>query len=319
MATQTKTDNKEQEQKKGTYLEVVSNKVSAYRDRGELDLPADYSPDNAMKSAYLILQNTLTTDKKPVLAACTPESICNSMLDMVVQGLSPAKNQCYFIAYGNKLTCQRSYFGAMAVAKRVDPTIGEIVAEVVYADDVFKYKIVRGNKEIVEHEQELENIDPVNIIAAYCLIIGTDGTVKKTEIMTMDQIKQSWKQSQLNPVDEKGNIKPGSTHGKFTADMCKRTVINRACKPIVNASGDKHLIRAFNRASEVSTEAEVEREIADHANGEIIDIESVEIPETETAQNEQKQLENTPENSKNDAKTEKSESAQQTIGGGPGW
>ena len=44
----------------------------------------------------------------------------------------------------------------VAVAKMVDKTINEIVAEVVYDGDIFKYKIVNGHKEITDHEQELE-------------------------------------------------------------------------------------------------------------------------------------------------------------------
>ncbi len=72
-----------------------------------------------MKSAWLILQAAVDKDKKPVLEVCSKNSIANALLDMVVQGLNPAKKQCYFIAYGNGLACQRSYFGTMAVTKQV--------------------------------------------------------------------------------------------------------------------------------------------------------------------------------------------------------
>ncbi len=138
-------------------VDVISKKVNEFISRGELHLPANYSPENAMKSAWLILQSTVDRDKKPVLQSCTKDSIANSLLDMVVQGLNPAKKQGYFIAYGNQLVFQRSYFGTQAIAKQVDDTIQEIFAEVVYEGDVFKYKINRGKKEITEHEQTLEN------------------------------------------------------------------------------------------------------------------------------------------------------------------
>jgi len=95
-------------------VDIVAAKVREFQERGELDLPPNYSPENAMKSAWLILQNTFDKNKKPVLHACTKDSIANSLLDMIVQGLNPAKKQCYFIAYGNQLVCQRSYFGTMA-------------------------------------------------------------------------------------------------------------------------------------------------------------------------------------------------------------
>lgn len=263
-------------------VDIVALKVRQFQERGELHLPDNYSPDNAMKSAWLILQEAVDREKRPVLQACTKESIANSLLDMVVQGLNPAKKQGYFIAYGNKLAFQRSYFGTMAVTKQVDDTIQDIFAEVVYEGDVFKYRINRGKKEVTEHEQSLENISGKKIKAAYCIIIDHDGQVVKTEIMTFDEIKQAWKQSQMHPVDEKGNVKIGSTHDKFTAEMCKKTVINKTCKPIINSSNDSYLFRqSVKRTDEIIAEAEVAEEIEANANVEVIDVEAEVISETE--------------------------------------
>lgn len=258
---------------RGEISDVVASKVKQFQQSGEIHLPANYSPENAMKSAWLILQNTQDRDKKPVLTSCTKESIMNSLLDMVVQGLNPAKQQCYFIAYGNQLACQRSYFGTMAVAKQVDDTIAEIIAEVVYEGDTFKYAIARGKKEITVHEQALENVNGKKIKAAYCMIIDIDGAIRKTEIMTFDEIKQAWGQSQMRPIDEKGNIKSGSTHDKFTAAMAKKTVINKACRPIINTSSDSHLLRqSISRSDEMRAEVGVAGEIEANANTTPIDI-----------------------------------------------
>ena len=258
-------------------VDVVARKVQEFIKRGELHLPAGYSPDNAMKSAWLILQSTQDRDKNPVLSSCTKDSIANALLDMVVQGLNPAKKQGYFIAYGKSLVFQRSYFGTMALAKMTDDTIADIVAEVVYEGDTFKYAMVRGRKEISIHEQALENINSKKIKAAYCLIINTDGEIAKTEIMTFEEIKQSWKQSQMNPVDEKGQVKAGSTHDKFTAEMAKKTIINRACKTILNSSSDRHLLRqSIVRSGEIQAEIEVAEEIELNANTTPIDIVEIE-------------------------------------------
>lgn len=268
-------------------VDVVANRIRQFQEKGELHLPANYSPENAMKSAWLILQSTLDRDKKPVLQVCTKDSIANALLDMVVQGLNPAKKQGYFIAYGKQLVFQRSYFGTMALAKQVDDTIQDIIAEVVYEGDTFKYRINRGKKEVTEHEQSLENVNGQKIKAAYCIIIDKNGEVKRTEIMTIDEIKQAWRQSQMKPVDEKGNIKADSTHGKFTAEMCKKTVINKACKAIINSSSDSHLFKqSFNRTSEVIAEEEMAQEIAEQANGEVIDITPDDYTEDEPAQEE---------------------------------
>ncbi len=263
--------------------DAVAERVRQLQDSRQLHLPADYSAENALKSAWLILQNTVDRDKKSVLATCTKESIINSLFDMVVQGLNPAKKQGYFIAYGNQLVFQRSYFGTMALAKRVDPTIQEVIAEVVYQGDKFKYKIVRGKKEITEHEQALENIGKP-ILAAYCMIVNQDGEVTKTDIMTIDEIKQAWKQSQMKPVDESGQIKAGSTHEKFTAEMAKKTVINRTCKSIINSSSDSSLfIQAVNRADGIQAEEELAAEIEANANMTTIDV-NAERVDTETGE-----------------------------------
>lgn len=98
-------------------VDVVAEKVRQFQERGEIHFPANYSPENAMKSAWLLLQTVQDKNYKPALETCTKDSIANSLLDMVVQGLNPAKKQGYFIVYGTKLTFQRSYFGTMAVTK----------------------------------------------------------------------------------------------------------------------------------------------------------------------------------------------------------
>lgn len=255
-------------------VDVVAEKIRAFQERGELHLPANYSPENAMKSAWLILQSTVNKDGKPALQVCTKESIANSLLDMIIQGLNPAKKQCYFIVYGNKLVCQRSYFGSMHVCKQVAGA-KDIWAEVVYQGDEFQYEIKRNRKYIVKHVQKLENVKKENIIAAYCVIEFDGDRPPYTEIMTIEQIKQAWKQGQNYKED--GN----STHQKFTEEMAKKTVINRACKAFINSSSDSNLlIKAFNRTEETIAEQEAAEEIEQNANKEVIDIEG-EVAEAE--------------------------------------
>ncbi len=259
-------------------VDVVNSKVQAFVQRGELHLPANYSVENAMKSAWLILQTVEDKEHKLALTTCTRDSVANALLDMAVQGLNPAKKQCYFIAYGKQLTCQRSYFGTMAVAKLVDGRIEDIFAEVVYEGDTFKYAINRGRKEIIEHCQGLENVDSKKVKGAYCIVVDHDGQAIRTEIMTFDEIKQAWRQSKMYPIDSQGAVKADSTHGKYTAEMCKKTVINKCCKPIINSSADGHLLRSFNRADDERAEEDAAAEIEANANsGEIIDVQATPV------------------------------------------
>ena len=126
---------------------------------------------------------------------------------MTIQALNPDKKQCYFIVYGNKLQMQRSYFGSIAVAKSVsNGKVVDIIPEVIYEGDVFEYTKKRGKNVVTKHEQSFDNINKDNIKGAYATIIYSDDT-EESILMTMDQIKQAWKQSKMNPIDDKGNIK----------------------------------------------------------------------------------------------------------------
>ena len=253
-------------------VDIVVDRVKSFENSGELTFPANYIPQNALKSAWLIIQETQNMDHKPVLEHCTKDSIANALLSMVVQGLNPDKKQCYFIAYGTKLMMQRSYFGSIAVAKMVDPNIEDIFGEAVYEGDEFEYSKVRGKNVITKHIQKIENVSKSKIIAAYATILYFSGKEEST-VLTFEQIKQAWKQSKMNPVDGAGVIKPNSVHDKFTADMCVKTVINKACKMVINSSSDKSIVSKFAKETDDAiVEARVDGEIEDNANGELVDI-----------------------------------------------
>lgn len=241
----------------------------------KVKLPDNYSIENAMKAAYLILKETVDRNKKPVLEACSLESIHTSLLNMAVQGLNPLKDQCYFIAYGSKLVCMRSYMGGQMVAKRVDNRIKDIRAEIIYDGDKFSFSIVNGQKMIKEHHQALGNIKPDRITGGYAMAIGSNEVIIATDIMTIDEIKSSWKQSQMRIVDDNGIVSKGSTHDKFSAEMAKRTVINRLCKRIINTSDDMELLNsARSTEEERALEYSVEAEISHNANQKVIDFKS---------------------------------------------
>ena len=212
----------------------------------------DYNPGNALKSAWLKLKQVVDKNGKHVEEVCTMESVANALLDMVIQGLSPAKSQCYFIIRGNELTLMRSYFGTAAVLKRL-PGIQDVYAQVIYQDDVFEYQIEGGNLVVTKHEQKLQNIDMKKIIGAYSVIVK-DGE-KRCEIMTMDQIRTAWKRTSNG----------GKVQDEYPDQMAKRTVINRGAKMYVNTSDDADvLIDTINRttASEYEEYYDVQQPVA---------------------------------------------------------
>ena len=259
-------------------VDLVTDKVRQFTSTGELHFPENYSVENAMKSAWLILQETKAKNngkEVPALSYCTRDSVANALLNMCVMGLNPAKKQCYFIAYGNQLQCQKSYFGNIYLAKLADPEIEDIVGTVVYEGDEFEYYIYRGKTFIRKHVQALGNIDKKKIVAAYATVLRRDGNENKeySSIMTMEQIKQAWKQSKMYPIDDKGNIKTGSTHEKFTGDMAAKTVINGLCKKIINTSTDSYLVLdVYRKTEDAMVTADVKATVEEKGNGEIIDI-----------------------------------------------
>jgi len=267
-------------------VDIVAEKVNAFISNGELHLPRNYSVENALKSAYLVLNTVKDKNDKPALEVCTKASVANAVLDMIVQGLNPGKKQVYFIVYGNTVIAQRSYFGSMAVAEMVNPAIKDWGYNVVYEGDTFKYGIHNGKAAVIEHAQELENIEKANIKAAYAMALDKDGNPIKTEIMTIDEIHQAWKMSKMKPFDDKGELKPDSTHGKFARDMALKTVINKTAKFIINASSDNALLlERINRNEDLADATGVQTEIESKANtGTVIMIpeEKVQIEEKKT-------------------------------------
>jgi recombination protein RecT len=261
-------------------VDVVASKVKEFQENGELHFPAFYSPENAMKSAWLILQNTQDRNKRPALEVCTKDSIANALLDMVVQGLNPAKKQGYFIVYGNQLTFQRSYFGTMAVTKTVAKA-KSIDAAVIYEGDSVDYDMVNSRIVNLKHKQKFENINKDKIIGAYATIVLPDDEVY-IEIMTIDELRQAWSKAQFWGKDQEKE-KKGSTHDEFKQEMAKKTVINRACKKFLNSSNDESLM--MKHINKEDDEVEAQQEIDENANGEVLDMDYEEV------QDEQKQIE----------------------------
>lgn len=250
--------------------DIVENKIHTLVNDGQLDLPANYSPGNAMRSAFLKLQDIQTKDYKPALEVATKDSIANALLSMIVQGLNPEKNQGYFIMYGKKLTFQRSYFGTMAVTKRVTGAL-DIVAQVIYDGDDVTYEVIDGKIKNLQHKQKFGNINKDKIIGAYATIIIPNDRENYIELMTFEEIQSAWQQSQMWGKDQK-EAKKGSTHDKFAQEMAKKTAINRACKNFINSSDDSSVIQEyFQHSKDEMVEGQVQEEIDEKANSEYFD------------------------------------------------
>lgn len=244
-----------------TQKQVTSNvatRIEAMKGEGLLIAP-NYSVSNALSSAYYALKNSNSGN---LLQMCTQDSIYNALLDMVTQGLSPAKTQCYFIPYGNTVKLTRSYFGTMKVVKQLS-TVKDIYTKIIYEGDEFEAEVVDGRWKFVSHKSSWKNQNnPIE--GAYCVIEKTDGE-KILTIMTKEEIDVSWSQS-----------KNKSVQNKFPQEMAKRTVINRAAKQFFNTSDDNDLfIDAVNRTTENEYDNERQVKEAEPVRDEVETLDSI--------------------------------------------
>lgn len=225
----------------------IARKLDELKKDGGLAIPANYNPANALKSAFFEMTNSANGN---LLEKCSRESIANSLLNMAIQGLSPAKKQCYFVPYGQNLSMQRSYFGTQKVVKSLT-NVEDIWATIIYEGDEFEIEIEGGRERIAKHTTSFLNRDN-DIIGAYCIIRKSDGEEVLT-VMTRKEIEASWSQS-----------KNKSVQNKFPQEMAKRTVINRAAKAFINTSDDSDaLIQAVNDTTEEEFENDQERAVRD--------------------------------------------------------
>lgn len=225
-------------------IDYVSSTIDEMKVNNGLVLPKNYSAGNALNAAYLILsdrskgQSVLDKVKGNQI---TKVSLVRALQDMVIQGLSPAKNQGYFIQYGKQLAWSRSYFGSVAIVKRQKQIKGEPFANVIYQDDVFETGMDdHFRTTVTKFEHKFENQDKP-IVGAFAGIEFEDGHIEYT-IMTKKEIDQSWSKSKM---------RSGGPKAEFPQEMAKRTVLSRAAKMVINTSDDNDMIiESVNRTTE---------------------------------------------------------------------
>lgn len=215
---------------------VVNETISAITDLVEMKMiviPENYSIQNALKAASLLIQAAVNKEGKPALEVCTPVSVANALYRMGVQALNPLKRQCSFVVMGDQLVCMTEYAGQVAMAKRYG--MKSIVSNVIYEKDTFEMEIdvETGLKKLVKHQHSYENIDMNAIKGAYAIVTMEDGT-KFIDAMTKFQIEKAWQMGSA-----KGN---SDAHKNFPDMMMKKTIESRMSKAIVNKSDDAALM-----------------------------------------------------------------------------
>lgn len=243
-------------------FDKVEERVRTLTTTGRLSLPRRYSSENAMKAAELAILDVRDKDGRAALEVASRTSIQTALLDMVIQGLNPSRDQCYFVLFGKTLTCMRSYKGAVALLRRVYGDATDVRAQVVYDGDDVEYDIIDGRKVITKHSQKMSNIDSDAIVGAYCVIDFAGGRPQHVEIMKIDQIRRAWAMGSAKGKSD--------AHEKFPEEMAKKTVINRACKILIAASDDRYLAEVVERQDVLVAEAQVNADEEEYAHREMI-------------------------------------------------
>ena len=239
--TPAKTEKNLQKEEKNISNKVLEQ-INKFTATGEIQMPPNYSAENAIKGAWIVLQDQQTRDKRPVLEACTNISIASALFKMCMEGLSALKGQGYFIPYGTELTWMRDYNGSRALAKRVG-NVASVPANVVFEGDEFEIGVdpKTGYQFLVKHKPNPDGRDMSKIKGAYAIVNYKDGR-QNLEYMTMEEIRTAWAQGA-----NKGN---SPAHQKFPQEMCKKTVIQRACKEPINSSDDGYLFATMEEPQE---------------------------------------------------------------------
>lgn len=257
------------EAKKDITSQVLA-KIDAFQSAGELRLPKDYSVENSLKSAYIILSDP----KNNLLAKCDKSSVAEALLKMVIYGVSPIKKQCYFVPYGEKLECSISYAGNIAIAKRFG-NLKSIKGNAIFEGDNFEFEVdsATGRRKVIKHSQTLDSVGGLVLKGAYAVYELEDGTTD-VEVMNIKQIQASWNQG-----GAKGN---SPAHKNFPDQMAIKTVLNRACKLLISSSDDSVLYDSLEDEKIIDVTSEnVRHEVKTKANKEFIDFEDAEVVEEE--------------------------------------
>lgn len=223
-------------------IDYVGGTINQMQQDSGLVLPSNYSVSNALNTAYLMLSdrsNGPSFIDKMNREEITKISVVRSLQDMVLQGLSPVKNQGYFIQYGSQLSWSRSYFGSVAIVERQPEVQGKPIANVVYEGDTLELGTDdMGRVTVDKFEHSFANQDNP-IIGAYARINFKDGHSEFT-VMTKKEIDQSWSHRKNR----------GKVQQEFPQEMAKRTVLSRAAKFVINTSSDNDLvIESVNRTT----------------------------------------------------------------------
>lgn len=173
-------------------------------------LPRHLNPDRMARIATTCLRQT------PALARCTPESFLGALLTASQLGLEPGPTgDAYLVPYGNVCTFIPGYRGLIRLARN-SGQLRDIWAQVVYANDVFSYRLGL-HRDLVHEPASGDRGEPVYVYAAAELADGS----RPFEVMTVAEVEA------IRARSKAGRNGPWVTDW---AAMAKKTVVKQLVK-----------------------------------------------------------------------------------------
>ena len=219
---------------------TVKSCISAFQADGSLSLSEVYEVDRALAAAFTLLNCLKDPTGCPILEQCSAESITTALLDMAIQGLSVNKRQCRFAVSGGDIKLVRTYFGTIALAREVGGMIGEPIVSMIGQGDDFEFEtdVITGKKRLIRHRPALCGMGG-EIAGAYCILHLSDGT-QYLEVFGPLQISAMLgvRQEDMVRVERKTVF---------------RTVINRACRNLIESSANAYMYECMYDEWDLST------------------------------------------------------------------
>lgn len=253
-------------------------------------LPKGYDLEQAIMAAWSKLRVAkvkINREEYPLLSNVTAESVCDALANMVILGLTPSKDQCYFIPRGKapnmKLNMQASKFGTKAILIR-HTDIRDATSHAVFSDDEFEYEGDGITWKVTKHRQNLVSREPNEgdscgsaesirrrIVGAYATIIWKDG-YRVTGVMSRREIMGAWAMGQPNnykgdPDKAEQNLTPFQKSRPISAT--ERSALVHVAKPYVNSLPTIPSAGLNDREAQVESEdQDLNQKAQDAASGE---------------------------------------------------
>ena len=246
LATQGKT---QVQKKPKSWEEMLNGRLVTIEDA----LPKDLNRQRFIQNALTVVSENKNIQQFP------QEQILAGLVKGAVLGLDFMNHEAYLVAYGQQLSFQLSYRGAVKLAKKysIEPIKG-VHADVVREGDDFSYE-VKDNKTVINFKPLPFNKGEV--VGAYAYVEFENGDVI-AELMNIDELEAVRKKSKM------GN---GGAWKDWVNEMRKKVVIKRLMKHIDLEMESPQQRTIYDDDEAIATEPEeiievTQNEIEENAN-----------------------------------------------------